>query len=116
MKRKFLAAIIVWVVLFAGCSEGHRVHVRHRIGRRPVHHRRSVVIGHSYKTPSYKSPSHRIGYKRPPMHGKGRPFMHGKGPGRGKGPSMMGRGPSRGRGPGKGSSKGKGMTHGKGNK
>jgi hypothetical protein len=104
MKKKYLAAIIVWMILFAGCSEGHKRHRGHRVVRKPVCHQRvhhrSVRIGYSYK-----SPSHKIGYKRPPMHGKGGPPMHGRGR-----PSMSGRGP--GRGPGKG----KGIMHGKGNK
>jgi len=98
MKIKFLVVIIAWMILFAGCSEGHKRHRGHRVVRKPVCHQRvhhrSVRIGYSYK-----SPSHKIGYKRPPMHGRGRPSMSGRGPGRGRGPG-----------------KGKGMMHGKGNK
>jgi hypothetical protein len=112
MKKKFLAVIIVWVVLFAGCSEGHRRHRTHHVVRKPACHQRvhhsSVRIGYSYR-----SPSHRIGYKRPPVHGKGRPFMHGKGrPGIGK-PSTHGKGRP---GTGRPSAYGKGRpsTHSKG--
>lgn len=78
MKKRFLVVIIVWMFLFVGCSEGHRRHRTHRIGRRTVPHQRvyhsSVRIGYSYRFPSYK-----IGYKRPSMHGRGRSGMHGKG-------------------------------------
>ena len=85
MKKRFLIAIIVWVFLFAGCSEDYRVHVTHRVGRRPVHHKRVYHriphrIPHRGVMCDKYSPGRKVGHRgRYPMYGKGKPGMHGRG-------------------------------------
>lgn len=91
MKKKFLAVIIVWMFLFAGCSEGHRRHrgysvvirsSRPRYGKvyPPVHYREPRVVisrhpSHTIKKGSYGS--RRGPYS--PMKGKSHSIGRGKG-------------------------------------
>ena len=92
MKKKFLVAIIVWMFLFVGCSEGHRKHRGHpgvrRSGRphcrqkvAPVCQRGPrVVVGRHGSKIGQRGP-HR-GQRGP--QGKHRDSGLGKGHGRGR--------------------------------
>ena len=88
MKKKYIVAIIVWSLLFAGCSEGHKVYVQHRIGRRPPSHYRYVYMSPPVR---YRGPTVLAIRQGPKM---GRNGSHGlqRGPGGPQGSGGRGRG------------------------
>ncbi len=88
MKKKYLVAIIVWMFLFAGCSEGNRRHRGHHGYRRPVRpYHKQVRLPVRHRGPKIAVRSHSTYTMRKGLYGSRRGLRgqtRGKGHGKGK--------------------------------